>query len=82
MHPSLLPKHAGLMDLAVHQAAIDDGDTESGCTVHFVNDIVDGGTVLVQKQCNVEPDDTALTLKTKVQALEGIALIEAIQCIT
>ena len=83
VHPSLLPKHAGLMDLAVHQAAIDAGDSESGCTVHFVNEVVDGGDILVQKRCAIDPDDTAETLKTKVQALEGVALIEAIQqCIT
>jgi phosphoribosylglycinamide formyltransferase 1 len=36
VHPSLLPKHAGLMDLAVHQSVIDAKDTESGCTVHQV----------------------------------------------
>ena len=79
VHPSLLPKHAGLMDLAVHQAAIDAGDSESGCTVHFVNEVVDGGDILVQKRCAIDPKDTAETLKTKVQALEGVALIEAIQ---
>ena len=79
VHPSLLPKHAGLMDLAVHQAAIDAGDSESGCTVHFVNEVVDGGDILVQKRCAIDPDDTAETLKTKVQTLEGIGLIEVIQ---
>jgi len=79
VHPSLLPKHAGLMDLAVHQTAIDAGDNESGCTVHFVNEVVDGGGTLVQKRCTIDPDDTAETLKNKVQALEGVALIETIQ---
>ncbi len=78
VHPSLLPKHQGLMDLQVHQAVLEAHEKISGCSVHLVTEIVDGGTILVQKQCEVLPNDTAETLKAKVQALEGSALIEAI----
>ena len=39
VHPSLLPKHAGLMDLAVHEAVLAAGDAESGCTVHLVDEV-------------------------------------------
>jgi phosphoribosylglycinamide formyltransferase-1 len=78
VHPSLLPKHQGLMDLAVHQAVLDAQEKMSGCTVHLVTEIVDGGKILVQKQCEILENDTAETLKAKVQALEGPALIEAI----
>lgn len=78
VHPSLLPKHAGGMDLAVHQAVIDAGEGESGCTIHEVTDVVDGGPIIVQKVVKVEKDDTAETLKAKIQLLEGIAFIEAI----
>lgn len=53
VHPSLLPKHAGAMDLAVHQAVIDAGETESGCTIHEVTDVVDGGAIVVQKKVTV-----------------------------
>ena len=81
VHPSLLPKYAGGMDTNVHQDVIINGDIETGCTIHFVTDEIDGGPILIQKKCNVEPDETVDTLKTKVQKLEGMALIEAIQLI-
>lgn len=53
VHPSLLPKHAGGMDLAVHQAVIDAGEEESGCTIHEVTEAVDGGPVVIQKRVKV-----------------------------
>lgn len=81
VHPSLLPKHAGLMDLQVHQSVLDSGDLESGCSVHYVTEEVDAGAVLIQKKCAVEQGDTAESLKRKVQALESLALIEAIQSV-
>ncbi|KAL9186637.1 hypothetical protein ACHAXT_005875 [Thalassiosira profunda] len=79
VHPSLLPKHAGGMDLAVHQAVIDAKETESGCTIHEVTEEVDGGPIVVQKVVEVLPTDTAESLKAKVQPLEGPAFIEAIR---
>lgn len=81
VHPSLLPKHAGLMNLAVHQAVLDAGESKTGCTVHFVSEVVDGGSIILQKKCVVEQGDTAQSLKQKVQALEAQALIESIQTI-
>jgi len=79
VHPSLLPKHAGGMDLAVHQAVIDAGEDETGCTIHEVTEAVDGGPIVIQKRVKVEKDDTAESLKAKVQPLEGPAFVEAIQ---
>ena len=81
VHPSLLPKYAGGMDTNVHENVLKNGDSETGCTIHFVTDEVDGGPILIQKKCNIEPNETVDTLKTKVQQLEGIAFIEAIQLI-
>lgn len=81
VHPSLLPKYAGGMDMNVHEEVLKNGDHETGCTIHFVTETLDGGPVLVQKRCTVETDDTIVTLKSKVQDLEGIAFIEAIQLI-
>ena len=81
VHPSLLPKYAGGMDTNVHKDVLNNGETETGCTIHFVTDEVDGGPILIQKKCYVEPDETVETLKTKVQKLEGEAFIEAIQLI-
>ncbi|MDC0645986.1 phosphoribosylglycinamide formyltransferase [bacterium] len=81
VHPSLLPKYAGGMDTSVHEEVLKNGETETGCTIHFVTDEVDGGPILIQKKCNVDPDDTVDSLKTKVQKLEGKAFVESIKLI-
>ncbi|MCE3238254.1 MAG: purN [Gammaproteobacteria bacterium] len=78
VHPSLLPAFAGGMDSNVHQAVLDAGMTESGCTVHQVTEEVDAGPILMQKKCVVLPDDNRDSLKARVQALEAEALIEVI----
>ncbi|MBN2306886.1 phosphoribosylglycinamide formyltransferase [Candidatus Peregrinibacteria bacterium] len=70
VHPSLLPKFAGGMNLDVHQAVLDAGETESGMTIHQVTEVLDGGEIVLQKKVAVSPDDTAESLKGKVQALE------------
>uniref|UniRef100_A0A7S2Q7A0 phosphoribosylamine--glycine ligase n=1 Tax=Zooxanthella nutricula TaxID=1333877 RepID=A0A7S2Q7A0_9DINO len=79
VHPSLLPKHAGGMDLEVHQAVLDAGENETGCTVHMVTAEVDGGEIAVQRSVPVAAGDTAESVKAKVQAQEGPALIEAVR---
>ena len=78
VHPSLLPKYAGGMDTNVHETVLRNKDKETGCTIHFVTDRVDGGPILIQKRCLVQPDDTVESLKSKVQKLEGEAFLEAI----
>lgn len=55
------------------------GETESGCTVHLVTEEVDGGPVVVQRKVTVEAGETPESLKSKVQAEEGPAFIEAIK---
>ena len=62
----------------VHEAVLAAGETESGCTVHFVNERYDEGAVLLQKRCPVEPDDSAETLAAKVLKLEHQAFAEAL----
>ncbi|CAE8667914.1 unnamed protein product [Polarella glacialis] len=79
IHPSLLPKHAGGMDLEVHKAVLDAGEIESGCTVHLVTAEVDGGPVVVQRKVPVVPEDTPESLKAKVQAEEGPALVDSVR---
>jgi phosphoribosylglycinamide formyltransferase-1 len=79
VHPSLLPAYAGLMDLAVHEAVIKNGDQQSGCTVHYVTAEVDAGPIILQKTCDVLCDDTPVSLKSRIQQLEAQALIEAIR---
>eukprot|EP00468_Gymnochlora_sp_CCMP2014_P008804 CAMPEP_0167755574 /NCGR_PEP_ID=MMETSP0110_2-20121227/8905_1 /TAXON_ID=629695 /ORGANISM="Gymnochlora sp., Strain CCMP2014" /LENGTH=662 /DNA_ID=CAMNT_0007641587 /DNA_START=65 /DNA_END=2055 /DNA_ORIENTATION=- len=79
VHPSLLPKYAGGMDTNVHEEVIKAGEKETGCTVHFVEEKVDAGEIVVQKACAVDEKETVSTLKAKVQKLEGEALIKAIE---
>jgi phosphoribosylformylglycinamidine cyclo-ligase len=76
IHPSLLPRHEGLMNLDVHQQVIYSGDKISGCTLHRVTEEVDGGDIVLQKQCLVNPDETKETLKQKVQKLEEETILE------
>jgi len=79
VHPSLLPKHAGGMDLEVHRAVLEAQEEESGCTVHIVTEEVDGGPVVVQPRVKVLSGDTPESLKARVQAEEGPALLEAVR---
>ena len=81
VHPSLLPKHAGGVDVNIHEEVLRNREKETGCTIHFVTEDVDKGPILIQKKCNVDDNDTVETLKAKVQALEGEAFIESIQLI-
>lgn len=69
IHPSLLPKHPG-MDLNVHKAVLEQGETESGMTIHYVDEGVDSGEIIVQKRIAVAPGETPESLKEKVQELE------------
>lgn len=81
VHPSLLPAHAGKMDLDVHRAVLAAGEKETGCTVHYVTEHVDAGPIILQKKCSVLDTDTPEILKARVQQCESAALIEAIQLI-
>ena len=81
VHPSLLPKYAGGIDTNIHEKVLRNGDLETGCTIHFVTKEVDAGPILIQKKCAVGGEDTVESLKIKVQQLEGMAFIEAIEMI-
>lgn len=67
IHPSLLPKYKGLH---THQRALDAGDTEHGCSVHFVSEELDGGPLVVQAVVPVESDDTPESLAQRVHRQE------------
>jgi phosphoribosylglycinamide formyltransferase 1 len=82
VHPSLLPAFAGKMDLDVHRAVLEAGVPETGCTVHYVTKDVDAGPIVLQRVTALLPGDTPERLKERVQALEGEALVEAINLIT
>lgn len=67
IHPSLLPKHKGLH---THLRAIEAGDSEHGCSVHFVTEELDGGPLVVQAVLPVMADDTAESLASRVHQQE------------
>lgn len=75
IHPSLLPKYPGL---DTHQRAIDAGDAEAGCTVHWVTEGVDEGAIIGQASLPIKADDTADTLAARILPLEHQLYPEAL----
>ncbi len=71
VHPSLIPSFCGkgYYGLKVHEAALDKGVKVTGATVHFVNEIPDGGEIIMQKAVNIRQDDTPETLQKRVMRL-------------
>ena len=78
IHPSLLPKYPGLHP---QQQALDDGATVSGATVHFVNEELDAGPIVRQREVPVRPGDTADTLTDRILEAEHLLYPEAIATI-
>lgn len=81
IHPSLIPSFcgAGFYGLRVHQAALDYGVKVTGATVHLVNEIPDGGRILLQKAVEIKPGDTPEILQRRVmEQAEWIILPQAI----
>ena len=72
IHPSLLPKYGGkgMYGAHVHQAVIDNSETESGITIHYVNEHYDEGNIIFQAKTEVLPTDTPDTLAEKIHQLE------------
>jgi phosphoribosylglycinamide formyltransferase-1 len=81
IHPALLPKFGGkgMYGDHVHRAVLAAGETESGCTVHFVTNEYDAGPIIVQRRVPVEPDDTVDTLAARVFEQECEAYPDAIR---
>ena len=82
VHPSLLPKYKGLH--AVEQA-MEAGEEKTGCTVHYVNEELDGGKIIKQGEVPILPDDTVESLTKAIQRMEyGIlpAAIEEIKTVS
>lgn len=81
LHPALLPKHGGkgMFGRHVHEAVLAAGETESGATVHWVDNEYDHGEIIAQRKCPVEPGDTPETLAARVQAIERELLPEVIR---
>lgn len=76
IHPSLLPAFPGL---AAWRQAVEQGARESGCTVHFVDEGMDTGPIILQRRVPVLPDDTPDALHARIQEQEHLAYPEALR---
>lgn len=74
IHPALLPKFGGkgMYGMKVHEAAHRAKETETGITIHFVNERYDDGDIIFQAKCRIEPSDTPEEIARKVQQLEHL----------
>lgn len=81
IHPALLPKHGGkgMYGHFVHEAVKAAGDTESGMTIHWVDEHYDEGTILFQARCTLAPEDTPEDIARKVLELEHRYYAEVIE---
>jgi phosphoribosylglycinamide formyltransferase-1 len=72
IHPALLPKYGGkgMYGKHVHEAVISNKETESGITIHYVDEIYDNGEIILQEKCSISENDTAESLAEKIHQLE------------
>lgn len=72
IHPALLPKYGGkgMYGMKVHEAVVANNETETGITIHYVNEIYDNGKIILQAACAVLPADTPEMVAEKVHVLE------------
>ena len=72
IHPALLPKYGGkgMYGMCVHEAVVAHRETETGITIHYVNENYDEGRIIFQERCDVLPTDTPEDVAAKVHALE------------
>lgn len=72
IHPALLPKFGGkgMYGMNAHKAVVESGESESGMTIHYVNENYDEGAIIEQHRCEVLPNDTAEELAARVLRLE------------
>ncbi|MBK5262883.1 MAG: phosphoribosylglycinamide formyltransferase [Peptostreptococcaceae bacterium] len=80
IHPSLIPKFCGegFYGLKVHEAVIKAGEKESGATVHYVDEGIDTGEIIIQEKVPVKPGDNPATLAARVLEIEHKILPKAI----
>jgi phosphoribosylglycinamide formyltransferase-1 len=72
IHPALLPKYGGkgMFGMNVHHAVVENKETETGITIHYVDEKYDEGEIIFQAKCEVKPEDTAEDVASKVHELE------------
>ena len=77
-HPSLLPKYKGLN---THQRVLENNETKTGCTVHYVNQEMDGGKIILQREVEISAEDTETSVSKKVLKEEHIIYPKAIKLV-
>lgn len=72
LHPALLPKYGGkgMYGMHVHKTVVDNNETETGITIHYVNEHYDEGAIIFQAKCDVRNNDTAGDVAAKIHELE------------
>ena len=78
IHPSLLPKYKGLN---THRRVLENNETKTGCTVHYVNQEMDGGEVILQREVDINAEDTESSIARRVLKEEHIIYPEAIKLV-
>jgi phosphoribosylglycinamide formyltransferase-1 len=80
IHPALLPKYGGrgMYGDKVHEAVIAAGETESGISIHYVDELYDHGGILFQAKCDIDATDNPETLAKKIHQLEHLHYPETI----
>ncbi len=78
IHPSLLPAFAGGMDKDVHKKVLEHGCKVTGCTLHFVDESVDSGPIIMQKAVEISDNETVDSLKEKVQKAEQEIILKSL----
>ena len=78
IHPALIPKYSGkgFYGDVIHKAVLDNGDKETGVTLHFVDTGVDSGPIIVQEKVTVSRGETLESLKEKIHTLEHKLIVE------
>ncbi len=71
IHPSLLPKYPGL---DTHNLVLKNGDLKHGVTIHYVNEVLDGGQIIAQGEISVNANETINELKSRIHSIEHVML--------
>ena len=81
IHPSLLPKYGGkgMYGHNVHKSVLENSESESGITIHYVNKEYDKGQIIYQAKCRVDKEDTIETLSEKIHKLEYESLPKVVE---
>lgn len=79
VHPSLLPKYAGMKGPEIHEKVVENEDKYSGCTIHRISAEIDGGEMVCQRKVPIDPTDGADVVQQKVQRQEILGFAEVLE---